>query len=408
MGLKTVYLTTAARIHRRRRNGVSWIGVTGSSGKTTLSVMLCAILETRGAVRDGSVVREGNTVKRLAATILGARPYHQFCVAEISGWAPGSIRLQANILRPAVGIVTNVGNDHRSNFKSLDNTAREKGQLIEALPEKGVAILNTDDPRVWAMRRRTRAQVIGYGSSPQATLRLLSSTSAWPGRLALTVGWGNEKYQVKSQFVGPYATTAILAAIAAGSAVGIPIAEVIAAIETVEPQEGRMRPYETDRGVTLIDDSWKCPIDSVPAALSFLDEAKAGRKIIVFGEISDASGAKGARYRQVARQALEVADVVIYVGHWASSIRKLENSVDPGRIRWFDSIGPAAAFLEGLLRSGDLMLLKGSQRADHLERLIIRNFQPVRCWRDRCGLFVRCVDCNLIDVPEQPVPAPSS
>ncbi len=401
MGLKTVYLTAAAKIHRRRFEDVSWLGVTGSTGKTTVSVLLTAVLKTKGPVRDGSVVRDGNTIKRLAATILGVRPDHRFCVAEISGWKPGFVRRKASLLRPAIGIVTGIGHDHRSNFKSLDRTALEKSELVKALPENGFAVLNADDPRVWDMRHLTAAEVIGFGKSPDAQFRLLEATSSWPDRLALRIRHGGQERTIQSRFVGPYAAGAISAALAGGFAAGVPLDDAVDAIEAVEPLEGRMRPYVLDRGATYIDDGWKCPFDSVAAALTFLKEAEAKRKIIVFGEISDSPGAKGARYRQIARSALQCADVAVYVGQWAGSVRKLREFVDAGQLYSFERIGDAAGFLDEFVVAGDLVLIKGSQRADHLERLILREIRAVGCARDRCRRFIRCTDCELIDVPEE-------
>jgi len=147
---------------------VCFVGVTGSCGKTTTTELIATILAKEGQVQKSS---QTNTTYYVAKTILTVLPQHRFCVNEISVHLPGVMEKSAKLLRPQIGVVTHVGHDHYSSYRNLELTAAEKGKLVEALPVGGVAVLNADDPYVYAMRERTRAQVITYGLSADAMVR---------------------------------------------------------------------------------------------------------------------------------------------------------------------------------------------------------------------------------------------
>lgn len=163
----------------------------------------------------------------------------------------------------------------------------------------------------------------------------------------------------------------MLAALAAGMSAGIPLADAVAAIEGVDPVDGRMSPHRTVEGVTIVDDSWKAPLYSAAPILSFLRRARAERKILVIGSLSDFPGDRARRYRGVARRALEVADLVALVGPWAGRVARLQDDYGTGRLVTFDTVAQLDECLHGVLAAGDLLVLKGYARADHLERILL-------------------------------------
>lgn len=117
---------------------VCFIGVTGSCGKTTTTELLAAILATEGPTRMGSYE---NTVKSFPNTVLAVSRRDRFCVNEVSGHKPGVMEGSIRVLQPRIGVVTHVGQDHYTNFRTLDLTAAEKGKLVAALPADGTAVL---------------------------------------------------------------------------------------------------------------------------------------------------------------------------------------------------------------------------------------------------------------------------
>jgi UDP-N-acetylmuramyl pentapeptide synthase len=387
-------LLTLAALHRYLFRGVTYVGVTGSCGKTLTTRLVSAVLATRGPVHDGALTHRYSTPRSQARMVLRGPRLGGYVVAELSGSFPGALDYPLARLRPQIGIVTHVRPDHWTSYRSLAATAAEKGRLVEALPEDGLAILNTDDEHVWPMRERTRAGVIGCGTSPEATVRLVAARAAWPERLALELDVGGEVVGVRTRFLSETAVFPVLAAFAVGIREGVPTDEIVSAIERVEPVVGRMCPHEFPDDVTIVDDAWKAPLYSVPATLDFVANARAKRKIVVIGTLSDFAGKTGARYRKVIERALEVADVAIHVGRWTGSVAPLKEKHGPERVLTFEHVEELARYLTRELAPGDLLVLKGSVRSDHLERIWLDRSDGIACWRRRCRRNRRCETCR--------------
>jgi UDP-N-acetylmuramyl pentapeptide synthase len=299
------------------------------------------------------------------------------------------------VFRPRIGVVTHIADDHRKSFRTLEATAADKGKLIEALPADGAAILNADDRRVLAMRERTRARVMTYGLSTCADVRGDSISCAWPQRLSLVVVYGAARVHVRTRLLGEHWSYAILAALATGIALGISLEEGARAIEAVDPVEGRMSPVLSADGVLFIQDDWKAPLWTISGSLQFVRSARALRKIVVMGTISDYAGKASRTYPTVARAATEVADRVIFVGPLAHCALRARASERDDRILSFQTLHELMFFLNEYLVPGDLVLLKGSRHTDHLERLVLARGNAISCWRVGCRRGTHCHDCGL-------------
>jgi aminoacyl-tRNA hydrolase len=337
----------------------------------------------------------------IANLICRLRRSDSYCVTEIGTLEPGFVDLPLALFRPTVAVVTHIGTDHFRAFHSLDAIAEEKGKLVGALPPDGVAILNADDPRVLAMRSRFAGRIVTYGVAADAMVQGSQITASWPDRLALTVKWNGHSMRVQTRLCGAHWISAVLAAIATGVALGVPLDAALKAIARVEPFEGRMQPVELEDGVTFIRDDWKASWWTLESTIEFMQQARAARKIIVFGTISDYPGDAGRHYVNAARQALTVADTVVFIGPHASSALRAKR--DPSdRLLAFSSPRQAASYFAGYLRAGDLVLLKGSIPADHLQRQILVRTTDVRCWRLDCRRRHFCGSCELLRVPSGP------
>lgn len=357
-----------AKLYRLLLGHVCFIGVTGSCGKTTTKELIGAILANRYKGRTSKLY---NNPDQVAKTLLTVFPWHQFCLHEIGTYEPGIVARSVKIFKPRVGVVTHVSYDHYESFRSLEATATEKVRLIEALPAEGVAILNTDDLRVVAMRKQTRARVITYGLSQDAMVRGEEISCAWPDRLSLTAVYGSDRVRLRTRLLGEHWSYAILAALATGIALQVPLEHGARVLETVEPVDGRMSLHVSPDGVTFIDDTWKAPLWTIPASLQFMRNARARRKVVIIGTISDYSGAAFQNYPGVAREALEVADRVIFLGPKAHCALKARSNQQDHRLLAFEKLDELNSFLNHYLTSGDLVLLKGSRHSDHLDRVVL-------------------------------------
>ena len=272
-------------------------------------------------------------------------------------------------MKPSIGVVTNIGSDHISAFGSVEAIAAEKSKLIAGLPSHGIAILNADDPNVLAMRSRCAGRVITYGLAPEAMVRAENVSAVWPERLSFTVCFNGQSHPVYTQLPGAHLMQCALAAVAVGLAMGLPLTAAVQAIQRVPPLLCRMSPVMREDGVTFIRDDAKAPLWSIPAVLDFMKAARAGRKVVVIGTISDYTGNSDRAYVAVARQALAAADQVIFVGSRASKSLKARRHPQDDALRAFPSVEAACTQLREFFRSGDLVLLKGIKH-DHLEELI--------------------------------------
>lgn len=382
----------AAHLHRDHLASVVFIAVTGSRGKTTTKDLIAGVLSSRhcGSKSTGS----NNCGLDVANDVLAVRPDEAFFVQELGAWGPGTLDAGLALIRPQVSVITNFGNDHYSAFHGPRGAQAEKSKLVIGLDSSGVAVLNWDDPLVRELAERTQARVISYGRAADADVRAFDVGSAWPEHLSFTVAHGAEHARVRTRLLGEHLLGSALAALAVGLAFGLTLPEVVKDLETAEPTARRMSAVTHPDGVTFIRDDFKAPADSIPDVLEFMAHAVATRKILVFGRISDYPGRSRRIYTDVARQALAIADAVVFVGRRAVDLWGEEHGTSP---YVFGSVAQATGFLSGYLCAGDLVLLKGSGPTDHLERILLSRQQPVSCWLTDCGLATSCDACELLD-----------
>ncbi|MGD9501577.1 MAG: Mur ligase family protein [Methyloceanibacter sp.] len=392
---RTIWL---ALLYRPIMPHVTYVGVTGSCAKTTTTRLIGAVLNAAGPCRT----RDDNGPSHVSRNVLSVGLRTRFCVQEVAGESPGKIRTQTRILKPQIGVVTNIGGDHYRSFRSLEATAKEKGRLVEDLPGRGIAILNADDPNVIGMRTRTKARIVTFGLSPDADVTASDISSHWPDCLALTVAYGGERQRIQTKHAGEFWTTSVLAAVACGVACGVDLKSCASAIERVEPKFGRYSVHPVPGGPVFVYDH-KAPVWTIPHCLAFLANAVAPRRTVVFGTISDTASKSSQVYRRVARQALDAADRVVFVGQGAHHIRKLRQAEIGDRLVGFQTVYEASAYFKEQALTDELIVLKGSRTADHLERIMLSQLGPVVCWKERCGRKLDCPNCSRYTRPSPPV-----
>lgn len=381
-----------AHMRRSRLDGVVFIGVTGSCGKTTAASLLGAILAARGQVRLGAV---NNCERALQITMRDTSRSDAWCVQEIGVDRPGSMALRAALFRPHIGIVTTIGLDHAAAYKNadsaslegaiMDQIAAEKGHLVQSLPAAGVAVLNADDPRVLAMRNRTKARVLTYGRNEQADLRATEVSSVWPDRLSFTAHWDGKTATVRTRLVGEIWTASVLAALAGALAAGVPFDAAIASVERFEAVFGRNSIHAITNGPTFICGAAKAAYASIRTDISVLASARAPRKTLVLGNIADYLGAGGPKYRAIARVALAGGARVIGVGRNAASLGRLAPDHAPGSVAVFATVRQAHDYLVSTCVPDELVMLKSAGGA-HLERIVLNWRSDSHCWVENCGL----------------------
>ena len=262
------------------------------------------------------------------------------------------------------------------------------------------------------MRARTPARVLTFGFHREADFRIENVSSPWPERLSFDLSVAGDRRRVRTQLIGEHLAPSAVAAIAIASTLGLSLDEATARIAGLQPTPRRMSSLVTDSGIAVVRDDFKATSDSLDELLHFLETARAKRKILVIGRISDYPGRSRAVYTAFAHAAGTVANIVVFVGERPEGLWGGTRRVSPdflaefsgmrARIELFRTVRDASLFLRGELRSGDLLLLKGSGPSDHLERIVLAHQTSVECWRAHCGLVVACDSCALLNLPAEP------
>ncbi len=374
--------------------GLTIIGITGSSGKTSTKDLVAAVLQPLGEV----VAPPGSFNNELGHpwTVLRATRRTDYLVLEMSARHPGNIAALADIAPPAIGVVLNVGTAHLGEFGSREAIARTKAELPQSVPSSGVVILNVDDPIVAAMAHATSAGVVRVSRSSRTDS---GPSDVWAEGVALDElarprftlhaldAGGPVKAEVRLGVYGDHQVTNALCAGAVALQCGASVEQVAAALAGAGPvARHRMQVTTRADGVTVIDDAYNANPDSMRAGLQALawiarggahdDKSKRGpstrRSWAVLGEMAELGEDAITEHDRIGRLAvrLDVSRlVVVGTGRSMSAMHHgavMEGSWGSGGDRGAVSVpdGDAAlALLRAEVRPGDVILVKASNAA---------------------------------------------
>ncbi|TDB76005.1 UDP-N-acetylmuramoyl-tripeptide--D-alanyl-D-alanine ligase [Actinomadura sp. KC216] len=350
---------------------VTVIAVTGSAGKTSTKDLIGQVAGRAGPTvfPPGSF----NNELGLPLTVLRADGSTRHLVLEMGARGIGHISYLTGIARPDVGVVLNVGTAHVGEFGSRENIALAKGEIVEAVPPGGTAVLNADDPLVAAMASRTRGEVVTFGRSPGAAVRAEDETLDDQGRATFTLVTPEGSAPVALRLVGSHAVPNALAAAAAVRAAGMAPADIAEGLSEAGPvSRWRMEVTERADGVTVVNDAYNANPDSTRAALDVLAHMARGRRALaVLGEMAELGASSAAEHAKIGEHAARrgVAGLVV-VGANAAAIADGARQVGSwtGECVQVDDVGAAVAALTGRLEPRDVVLVKGSRVAG-LERV---------------------------------------
>jgi UDP-N-acetylmuramoyl-tripeptide--D-alanyl-D-alanine ligase len=343
------------------------VGVTGSIAKTSTKEAIAAVL----GYRFKTLRTEGNQNNEigLPLTVLRMGPEHEAAVLEMGMYVGGEIAELARIARPRIGVVTAVQPVHLSRIGSIEAIEAAKGELLEALPRDGTAILNADDRIVRRMSRRTDARAVSYGFDASADVTAESVESAGLAGMRFVLRIEGARQPVAIPTLGRLSVHNALAGAAVGRVAGLTLEEISAGLAT-----GWSAPHRTQvvqaGGVTLVDDSYNASPRSVVAALELLGGLP-GRRGAVLGEMLELGEASEDGHRTVGEAAARTVDWLVVVGRDATPIAEgaLDAGMDPERIATARDVDAVLATLPPRLRPGDVVLVKAS-RGIGLDRLV--------------------------------------
>jgi UDP-N-acetylmuramoyl-tripeptide--D-alanyl-D-alanine ligase len=339
----------------RRHLGSFVVGITGSVGKTSTKDLAAAAL-ARGH-RTAASEKSFNNELGVPLTLANAPDGTEATVVEMGARGRGHIALLCDVARPTVGVVTAVVHAHTEMFGTIEEVAAAKGELVEALPSAGTAVLNGDDHRVSAMAGRTTANVLRYslvaGGRADITAEGLVLDAELRPRFRLQTPWGGADVQLAVR--GEHQAANALAAAGAALACGVSLHAVATGLGDAVLSPWRMDLQRTASGAIVLNDSYNANPASMAAALRSLAAIPARRRIAVLGVMAELGDRHDAEHAAVAALADDLGvDVVAYeTGAYG--------------LPTVDGLDGALATI-GVLDDGDAVLVKGSRVAG-LERL---------------------------------------
>ena len=366
-----------ARSVLARLADVSVLAITGSSGKTTTKDLLAAVLETAGP----TVATQGsyNNELGLPLTVLAADATTRHLVVEMGARGPGHLTYLCGIAPPRVAVVLNVGAAHVGEFGDTAATAAAKRELVQALPPDGVAVLNADDPLVLDMARAAPGRVVLFGRTPpdgregavQVDVRAEAVRLDEHGRASFDLVTRGGTAPVTLSVHGAHQVSNALAVAAVALEVGLPLADIAAALRTATPRSRwRMEVVERSDGVTVVNDTYNANPDSVRAALEALVAMSAGRRSwAVLGEMLELGAASAEEHAAVGRLAVRLGvSRVVAVGAGARGIQLAATESAGEEPVFVPDADAAVALLLEQVRGDDVVLVKAS-RGVGLERV---------------------------------------
>jgi UDP-N-acetylmuramoyl-tripeptide--D-alanyl-D-alanine ligase len=349
----------------RGRFTIPVVAVTGSNGKTTTKELTAGVMATRFTVLKPE--RSFNNQWGLPLTLLQLGPEHQAAMLEIGSNAPGEVAALAALAAPTVGIVTTVAAVHTEFLGSLEGVREEKAGLVRALAADGAAVLNADDPRVAGMARDTRARVVTYGRAGAAHVRAVGEPVEDERGLSFTLEANGQRQDITLGLAGRHNVTN---ALAAGVALGIPLADVVRGLAAVQPVAGRCV-WRQAGAVAILDDTYNASPVSVRAALDTAGAHRRGRRVIVvLGDMLELGAITDEAHRGVGRAVAALpADEFIGLGRAMQLAVEAAKEAGLAEARHLTTFEDTVAHLLKRLTAGDLVLVKGS-RGMRMERVV--------------------------------------
>ncbi|MBI5220886.1 MAG: UDP-N-acetylmuramoyl-tripeptide--D-alanyl-D-alanine ligase [Candidatus Liptonbacteria bacterium] len=427
--IKYILAKIAWLIWWRHRPGV--IGVTGSVGKTSTKLAIAEVLKPDYRVRcsPGNLNTEfglplvliggwtddqlqnvsweapptigrwrkgwfwlGVICRGLKVLLTRQADYPEILILEYGADRPGDIHQLLQIIEPNVSVVTAVGEIpvHGEHYSGTEEVVREKAGLVECLPAAGFTALNCDDPRVLAVARRTRAQVLTYGFAREAQLRIsglehrvkrivdqekFQLAGARPWGVVFKLEYGSVAAPVRMAGVfGRAQVYAAAAAAAIGIIFGLKLEDIAARLGQYQPPPGRATLLPAIKDSYLLDDSYNASPLSVRLALETLAALPGRRKVAILGDMLELGPQSDEAHEQIGRLAAGSADVLITVGrnakHIAAGARA--EGMPQARIWSFNETSDEAiAAAQRLVAPGDLILVKASH-AMHFADFVVQ------------------------------------
>jgi len=367
-------LHATAYIRTQRQPETTYIGITGSNGKTSTKDAVAAVLGRQAPTLKTHA--SYNTEVGYPLTLLRLEPQHRYAVLEMGAQWVGELTWLCTIHRPDWSLITNVGTSHIEFFGSQERIIQAKSELIQALTPSGTALLNYDDPNVRAMSHKTQARIIYYGQGEGADIRATEIAGDALRGHAFTLSAKGEQTRIQLHLPGEHGITIALAAAATGIAAGLSLEEIRTALEDLQPAKRRGEIKPGPNKSTLIDDSYNASRQSILAIAQTMHKAQivpGGKRWAVLGDILELGAHAHEEHALTGATLASLVDYIIAIGDQARFYVEgaLEAGMPADHVHYFSADltskteletakQDAADLLLAQVQPNDLILLKAS------------------------------------------------
>lgn len=345
--------------------GLTVIGITGSYGKTSTKEFLATILSQRFRVLKTK--EHENSEMGISRCILEElKPEHQVFIVEMGAYNRGGIKLLAEIVRPRIGILTGINEQHLATYGSQENIIKTKFELIESLPANGTAVLNCDNRFI-----KEKAQDPNF--RPKVQKQVLYSTQQeldiWAGSIASdresisfkVITNKKESADFSVDVLGAFNASNILAAVAAAKELGMDLKEISEAAKKITIEQGGMVLRKSGSGLNIADFTYSANLDGVISALEYLKNWN-GRKVIIMPCLIELDTASSGAHEKIGEKIAEACDLAIITAKDCfKCIRKgaTENNMDPEQVLYEENPEKIMEKVKAFNQENDIILLEG-------------------------------------------------
>ncbi|MCX5715755.1 MAG: UDP-N-acetylmuramoyl-tripeptide--D-alanyl-D-alanine ligase [Candidatus Omnitrophica bacterium] len=342
----------------RLKFNIPLIGITGSSGKTTTKEMTARVLSVKFKVLSNEGTE--NNLIGVPKTLLKLTNEHEIGVVELGSNHFGEIKRLAKILKPTIGIITNIGPAHLEFFKSESGVLREKAALLGALDKNGIAIINADD-LLLSRINGLKCRVVRVGIKGRCLDFRASDIVRENGFINFKV---NGKYDFRLNLFSEANVYNALVAIAVGAIHKIDLTDIAKALSGFEPLKGRLG-LKKAGSVEIIDDTYNSNPQSLKAAIeAFANYKPASTRILVCGDMLELGGLSERFHREAGRLAARSGmDYLVSVGNFSDIMKTaaLAGGMEETKVFSCKDNACAVEVLKRILRPDSVVMLKGSR-----------------------------------------------
>ena len=366
------------------------IGITGSSGKTTVKEMCAAIFNTQwpeqtDAPSNRVLKTRGNfnNLIGLPLSLLPISAEHKAVILEMGMNVPGEIARLTDIADPDIACINNVHGAHLQGLGDIEGVAKAKAELFHGCGPDTILVVNTDDQRVYDIAQKCDQRKIYFGissnTSPQLDVYATHCKVGDSEDISFVLHIKDEELQVLLQVPGVHNISNALAAAAIATTAGVGIQTIVAGLEIFKPTEKRMQIIDGPAGCRIINDTYNANPESMKAGIATLAELGSESHVAVLGDMLELGPESAALHREIGKTvAAANVDFLAVIGDFATSTAggAIDNGMDAEQVHVFEDKEECLLWLKGLsskglIKKGSYILVKGS-RGMRLEQLVER------------------------------------